>query len=362
MNNKKTIIFYAPFGKGLLPHKIGGAENGCIKTETILIKAGYTVIRMDKPTRSSFFRYIVELILTWYKVFVLLKRNKQAILHVAGFYGKIIVIEYIFLFTAKLMKRQSVYEIRNGNFINEYNKRSVLYKKIVASIVKNATVVLCQGKIYVDFIKEKLHQKTYYYPNYVLDSLMENTWTSRDMHKLKMVFFGRITPSKNIIFMINVCDELTKLGLDISLDLIGGYTEEYKKEIDVKINDFLIPAGVINIRKRINSDELYLMLKQYHFFLFPSKEKGEGHSNALTEAMSCGVVPVVSRAGFNASIVGDEKFVIQKYDAKDYAKMISSIWNSGKWENYSQWMFERVKSNFTETIVKNNLLSVYESI
>ena len=45
-------------------------------------------------------------------------------------------------------------------------------------------------------------------------------------------------------------------------------------------------------------------LQKAHFFVFPSQEKMEGHSNSLTEAMTFGVVPIVSAAGFNASIVG----------------------------------------------------------
>lgn len=45
----------------------------------------------------------------------------------------------------------------------------------------------------------------------------------------------------------------------------------------------------------------------------------EGHSNSLTEAMTFGVVPVVSTAGFNASIVSNEELVVSDINPERYS-------------------------------------------
>ena len=73
-------------------------------------------------------------------------------------------------------------------------------------------------------------------------------------------------------------------------------------------------------------EELVAFLKLSHFFLFPTHEYGEGHSNSLTEAMSYGVVPVASDWGYNKSVVGDDNLIVDGYDARMYSDIIKKYW------------------------------------
>lgn len=97
-------------------------------------------------------------------------------------------------------------------------------------------------------------------------------------------------------------------------------------------------------------------LQKAHFFVFPSQEKMEGHSNSLTEAMTFGVVPVVSTAGFNASIVSNEELVVSDINPERYADVIESIIKRNVWAKYSLNVYKRIKENYTEDIVKKNIL------
>ena len=97
-------------------------------------------------------------------------------------------------------------------------------------------------------------------------------------------------------------------------------------------------------------------LQKAHFFVFPSQEKMEGHSNSLTEAMTFGVVPVVSTAGFNASIVSNEDLVVSDINPKRYADVIEAIIKRNVWAEYSLNVYKRIKENYTEDIVKKAIV------
>ena len=72
--------------------------------------------------------------------------------------------------------------------------------------------------------------------------------------------------------------------------------------------------------------------------------------------MTFGVVPVVSTAGFNASIVSNEELVVSDINPERYADVIESIIKRNVWAKYSLNVYKRIKENYTEDIVKKNIL------
>ena len=87
--------------------------------------------------------------------------------HIVGFYDKIIDIELLLVRTAHALGRKVVYEIRNGSMIEVYDKRDDAYRHKQLEIFRLADGVLCQGECFVDFIKEKLGRDSFYYPNFI---------------------------------------------------------------------------------------------------------------------------------------------------------------------------------------------------
>ena len=270
-----------------------------------------------------------------------------------------IYIEYIFITTAKLFNIQSTYEIRAGGAIEIYTEGSFLYKFFFRKTLQNANFVLCQGADYLPFIKEIANVDGLYYPNFILDELLSsqnNTSLRGSSDTIEIVYFGRIVKSKNIEFILEICNYLK--DNKFKCEIIGGGDDTYINSLIQLSKDYGI-YDKITITPPINAVELNTKLKNKHFFLFPSKEKREGHSNSLTEAMSVGVVPVVSTAGFNASIVNQPSLVIEDFNPELYAKCVKSIWDSRKWETYSSECYSRVRSNFSENAVKNTLKSIH---
>lgn len=355
----KEIIFYAPLGTSLPPDKIGGMEQGCRKTIKMLQNAGFHVIPVEKPVKNrSVAVYLIRIFAAWMKLLYLLVSHREAVLHVSGCYRELVYVEWLFIISAKFFKHKTIYEIRNGDMIKEYEKRGSLYKHGMLSLLKHSNSILCQGIDYVHFIKEKLGKPSLFYPNYIQDRFLKG-YPQRERTECRLVYFGRITPAKNINVMIDTCSILHEHGVMVTLDLIGGYSDSYKTELENKIQKSGISDNRIRFWGRKEFEEFFSYLKTCHFFLFPSSEPREGHSNSLTEAMGGGIVPIVSDVGFNRQVVNDDRLVIPYIDASVYANVILEIWRSGKWEHYSYKMYSRIKEQFIESIVRETLLKAY---
>lgn len=356
----RTVIFYSPLGKNLSPDKIGGIESASQKTIQILTDAGFRIIPLGKPVLEKRVSvYLIQLFSTWIKLMGLLLKNRNAVLHIVGVYRKLMYVEWAFIVTAKILGHKTVYDIRNGDMIKEYGKRGQLYKRGMLSLLKYSDSILCQGIDYVLFVQDKLRRSAFYYPNYLQERFLEKEYPQRDVQQCRLVYFGRIVPSKNVDLMLDVCNILYKRGLSSTLDLIGSYSDKYKGELEKKIREIELPDSCIRFWGRNDFNTFFSYLKICHFFLFPSNEPREGHSNSLTEAMGCGVVPIVSDAGFNRQVVDDQTLVVTGWNAVTYADVIYKVWTNGEWETYSRRMYSRVKKHFSENKIRETLIKAY---
>lgn len=358
----KKIIFYAPLGKNTPPDKIGGAEAGCRKTKTIYESAGYQVVVIDKPAMSQGkLHFLFEMLVIPIRLFLIAKKEgKNTPVHIVGFYTKIAGYERLLMNIAHFCGNKVIYELRNGSMVSTFQNGTNRYRKTLRDLLLKPEIVLCQGQEYVDFIKKKWDVERSYYPNYIMDDFVKENSLKRPA-PLKIIYFGRVTKSKNIDVVIDVLNLVQKAGFASVLEVIGGYDEEYKSELDNKIKSLGL-GDFVTFWGRKSFEFIADKLRSSHYFVFPSSEKQEGHSNSLTEAMGCGVVPIVSTAGFNRSICGDDFLVIDGIEASDYANKIIEIEKEHVWAKYSDEVYNRVKNNYTQSIVSKKLISYVEPL
>ncbi len=352
-----TILFYGPLWFNNR-NRIGGSETGNKRTVQILTKLGFNTILLNKP----YFRgglvqslmYPFKLIFTYLKFVWLLSTKKIDSFHLSAFYFYLIYIEYLLIVTSKLFKILAVYELRAGGAEMAYHDGSSIYRYFFKLTIKHADKVLCQGTESIKFIKKLTGVDSGYYPNYVMDDVFIPYSLSKRKPSgtIQLVYFGRIVPSKNIEFILEICNHLKKENVDFNMHIIGDTNgnDAYLTMLKTLITKSKIENSVV-ISPGLPSAALFEVLLEKHFFIFPSRELREGHSNSLTEALSRGVVPIVSTAGFNRSIVGDDDLVIETFDAKLYADKIKSIWDSGKWQEKSINCYELIGRLFTEKAV-----------
>lgn len=359
----KKIIFYAPIGTRLPAHLLGGGEKGCRRTLEILEKEGYEVIVIDKPIRGlGIGNYIKMALKAYIKLVKQLITDKEAILYVVGFYEKNIYLEWLNIATGRLLKHPMVYEARNGRLVKAYSEYGKLYKLLMDNVLKSVDVIFAQGLEYIEFIQKKYNKTAVYTPNYVMNRNLKPYFGNRPFDTIELVYFGRVSESKNVDLVIKTLKALIAKGYNPRLTVIGGYTEEYKKTLDSLIQEEKIAENMVDFMGQQPFEVIVDVLQKSHFFVFPSQEKMEGHSNSLTEAMTFGVVPVVSTAGFNESIVSKEKLVAHDMNPQTYADIIEGVLREKLWNEYSEYVYNRIKENYTEDRVRTNIISAISEI
>jgi glycosyltransferase involved in cell wall biosynthesis len=141
---------------------------------------------------------------------------------------------------------------------------------------------------------------------------------------------------------------------DATLTLIGRCDSRF---LDVMKS---ADAAGVELTGPLTEAAMQTHLDASHFFLFLSAWFGEGHSNALTEAMARGCVPIVSRQGFSESVVGEAELVMpDRDDAAAIAAAIEAIWEKGAWPDLSDRMVSRVAEHFTDRQALAVLEQVY---
>ena len=116
--------------------------------------------------------------------------------------------------------------------------------------------------------------------------------------KIKLVFCGKIDPSKGIYELIEVYKSLQLE--DVSLDIIGNPDETNKKKIDEYMNDDK-SIRLYNVQNQI---ELGDELREKHIFLMPSFYEGLGLM--AIESLACGLHVVTTEIEALMTLLGKE--------------------------------------------------------
>ncbi|MFN8255378.1 MAG: glycosyltransferase family 4 protein [Bacteroidales bacterium] len=139
---------------------------------------------------------------------------------------------------------------------------------------------------------------------------------------LRMICPARLIKRKGQDLLIKALSNLKNNGIILQLDLVG---EGDEKENFIKLAKELSVNELINFKGYIPREN---MPETYHgadFFVLPSYN--EGMSNALLEAMACGLTPVVTDVGGTRELVknGENGFVFSPGDLMGLTSILSEI-------------------------------------
>lgn len=116
--------------------------------------------------------------------------------------------------------------------------------------------------------------------------------------KTDIAFLGRLSPQKNIFFLLEILREVKKVLPSVSLSVIG--TGELREEFEAKIVELDLSENVVQFGFQSNP---YPLLKQAKIMCMPSK--WEGFGLAAVEALSLGVPVVAAKVGGLQTIIND---------------------------------------------------------
>ena len=364
------IYFFANFGDwDKVPY--GGGEVGNRRTLSFLKEGHFNVIAIPKYLRvenHSFANLIklgCKIIGNIFKFFLVLifGTRKNSLVHIAGFYGPMIYFEYILISISRFLGYTSIYEMRGGGADTYFKEGSITYKKYFRKALLKSNVIFTQGLENIPLIKQiNPDIEVFYYPNCVTKEFYPSQYPEKPTNRINLFYFGRISQTKNVNIVIDTFIELHSQFKNVFLSIVGNYNDEnYMNSLKDKITKNKLD-NYIQIFPACNHEELKKHLADKHFYIFPSTEPHEGHSNALTEAMAWGLIPIATPQGFNRSVINNDNLIVKELNCKEFAQIIASIIANNQITSLSLQMFERIMNYYTDKIVYQQLITEYKQL
>jgi glycosyltransferase involved in cell wall biosynthesis len=265
---------------------IGGVEALIFNLAKLFIKEGHSVEIIETQSRGRWNNYFKENHLT-------VKTYKLSILTIPLVHVKRI-IDYLQLFDVVLINDSPYAQAGIGLLHDKINIFPILHNN-VDSMIKNSLAsygqwnkIICVSpklKEIIDSHSEK--ELSVYIPN----GVKPIEYVERNYHgKLHFLFVGRIDDKQKGVFLLpKIALSLRRKKIDFKIDIIGDgpSLHELERMIDqTKMSDFII------LRKAQPHFIVEEIMLESHFLLLPSNYEGFGL--VIIEAMSCGLIPIVS--------------------------------------------------------------------
>ena len=276
--------------------------------------------------------------------------------------GPLVPYELAISIVIRIIGYRSLTYIKGGQIIDYYAHGGKIHKWMFKKTADLQSKMFFEGMDSLAIVATVSQTPCVYFPNYIFDEQIPNKVEPRPQDSVNLLYFGRIAPNKNIHVILDAFTILAEKYSNITLTLIGGKGNN-SAYVD-KIDDMIASSPYFSrITRKGNTPftEIKEIMRMQHIFVFPSKERCEGHSNSLNEAMSQGLVPIVSDYHFNRAIVGDDRLVVNSFEGKDYAAHIEKLMKEDM-DSLSIKCWKRIKDNYTYSIVNDRIVSEIRAI
>lgn len=139
-----------------------------------------------------------------------------------------------------------------------------------------------------------------------------------DGEKIKFLFIGRVMREKGIDELFSAMQYLIRDGVNCSLDILGGFEEDYKHKIEqYEKEGWLYYRGY--------QDNVQEYIEKCHCFVLPSWH--EGMANTNLECAACGRPIITSDiAGCREAVIeGKSGFLVKKQDPLELYKVMKKF-------------------------------------
>jgi glycosyltransferase involved in cell wall biosynthesis len=343
----------------------GGYEAANRRTIDLLRQCGRHVLEFPYPVAHG---SVIRKSSTYARGFagiiagLLRRRHDWDILHITPHLRQFLAAEAVLARAARRLGKRVLLDLRAGTLISGYNERGAHYRGAFQRFLAGADLLAVEGLCYSPFVRQWSDKPVFYFPNYVVqrDAAPHRSRQSPgEAGCIRLTTLGRIVPAKGVELALDVTEYLQSTGVPANLEVIGSGEPAYVERL--KLRSRSLP---VEFAGGLPPAEVAERLAGRHFFIFPTAHPGEGHSNALTEAMAAGLVPICSDHGFNRDVVGSSGVVLPKTAGiGDYAEAISKIGRDDRlWSKASKAAMERVHSHYTDRIVIPQLIDAYTGL
>lgn len=193
-------------------------------------------------------------------------------------------------------------------------------------------------------------------PNGVEIPVVSDNFNNRNLH---LLYLGRIDDKQKGIFRLPyIFEEIFKNNNKVKFTIVGDGPDMQKLKFDFENKQCF---KNVRFTGAINPAEVNLELERHGVLIMPSNF--EGHPISLLEAMSFGVVPVVSRLKGHTDVIVDESVNGYLCDVENIDSFVESanilIENKNDFCLMSKNAVEKVKQDFSIEKMANKYLEAF---
>lgn len=340
----------------------GGYETANRRTINLLGTSGYSVEEYAYPDTLG--KGVFSRAMSYAINFRALKRKLKnrdvesfaVPFHITPLFKQFILPEYLLIRQAKRLGMRIVLDLRAGNKARDYARFGSTYRSLFKRCVDFADIVSVEGREYIPFVHSiNPGVKVVYLPNFVDKENIATEQPQRSTDICRLVYVGTVSEAKGVPDVIRVADHLAETGLPVHLDIVGRPIKSYQNDFDEACNK----RPHVTAHGPQSFDFVRSILDESHFFIFLTKWSGEGHSNALTEAMARGCVPIATDHGFNRSTISDcGSITNNRSDAAEISLQIAQLFATSSLKLLSEASLKRIQIQFSSETV----LSVFDEL
>ena len=256
--------------------------------------------------------------------------------------------EYVCMKMAKHASKKYIIHYRSTlpNYIRDGVNRFVF-----EHLSKEADMVFVLNGPSAKMIESVVGKKYKLIPNFIENRAIRTEEKMIREYIGTATYIGGVTAEKG-------CDVIVKAAMqrpDIMFRLVGEISEAFAKET--------IPGNVILTGSK-NRDAVAEELEAADVFLFLSRFKGEGFSNALVEAMAAGLPCIVTDWAANADMVvdGEGGVVVKEGSPETLLAALDQMEKMSVRECMSRNCVERARGEYSQDCVIQQYVDAYEEL
>lgn len=365
---QRTILLYGPpFGRSI-PNAYGGGTGGYSRNMEAYLQAltiqSYIFAPLFHTVRGEMklgrITPIVRLIIDTWRIFSALIRSRPYAVHVLAVYNDALPREFVLAVLCVIFRVRLIYDVKAGNFMEEYERRGALYRSMAAVVVRSATLVLVEGRIYIDFIRRTFSRSVRYFPNFVPASEVPSRVADRfERDTTTVLYVGYCQAAKGVLSLLEGCASAVAKGAQIEVVLIGEEEASFTKLADEYLRDSPLRVSRMG---RLPHDAVVEIMCASDIYCYPTMFVGEGHNNSINEAMMCQLTILTTRRGFLPEVLGQDCAVfIEDVSAESISEaLLNIVADKAGSAAYGKRARARLLSDFTSTTASQLLGDYYD--
>ena len=358
------VVLCGPFPG---PTVVGGyaRANELIASSELARRVGITRLPITLPGEGGLPARLVE---DARRTRAALRQPGVRVLHVTAQYQTGTYREWLQYRIARGAGVAFLYDVRAGCFVECFeDPASPVQRLLLTALVRGADAITVEGRSDAAWIERRFGRRAVWFPNFVRAAdrtRLAPAELARPApgEPLRLAYAGALRPEKGLAELVDACALLRERGHDVALALAGSGNDAFVAQL--RSSGERVGPGRLRLLGRLDHDALLAALAEAHVFVFPSRWRGEGHSNAINEAMQMGLPVVATRQGFSADVVGpDCGRIVETPDPELLARAIAEL--AADWDALvacGRAARDRVYAEFSDEVALARLEEVYREL